>query len=186
MDNYTLQAKPSKLIPILIGGAVMAATSVIPVLNWINCLCCAGIMGGAVLSAYLYKKNFPEGMIFSTGDGAAVGVLAGLFGAVVTSIISALMFGLSSQGFSVQFDESFERAIQQVQSTGGDAHAVEQIREFIVQIAQSPFLLFIIILVFSLLLFAAFGALGGLIGGSIFKTRVVPTIPPSQNIGSSS
>jgi hypothetical protein len=107
MDDFTLQSKPNKLIPILIGGTVMAATAVIPVLNWINCLCCAGIMGGAVLATYLYKRNFPEGMIFSTGDGASVGVLAGLFGAVVNSIIAALMFGLSSQVFTVQFDESF-------------------------------------------------------------------------------
>lgn len=185
MDNFTthIDNKPAKLVPVLIGGAAMAATAIIPFLNLVNCLCCAGIMGGAVLSAFFYKKNFPDTTPFTTGDGAAVGTLSGIVGAVLYSLYSALIFGLSSAGVSVKIDEEFSKVFQQMESSGQDVQALEQIREFVMQVAESPILLFLVILAFSILLFVAFGALGGVIGGSIFKTKNVSVVPPSQQSG---
>ncbi len=180
MVDPLLQQKPGRLVPVLIGGSVMAATALVPVLNMVNCLCCAGIMGGAVLACYLHKKNFPAGVNFTVGDGALVGLLGGLFGAVVYAVITGLIWGASTQGMSVTFDESFERAIRQMESTGQDPQAVEKVRQFVEQLASSPFLLFILVLFASLLLFAVFGTLGGVIGGNIFKTKTVPEIPPAQ------
>ena len=161
----------------------MAATTVTPVLNWINCLCCAGIMGGAVVATWMYKRNFPPSMPFSVGDGATIGVLSGLFGAVLNSMLSALLLGVSSHNMSAAFDEKFDEALRRMESTGQDVQAFNHVRDLVLQVAQSPILLFLIILAFSLLLFAAFGVLGGLIGGSIFKTRTVPVVPPSQQSG---
>ncbi len=186
MDDYALQQKPSKLVPVLIGGAVMAATAVIPVLNMINCLCCAGIMGGGVLAVYFYKKNFSPDLPFSVGDGTIAGLFSGLVGAVLTAIIQAMMIGVSTHGLPPEFDEGFDNAIRQMEGSGQDPQIVYQMKDFITQVATSPFLLFLLILIFSLFIFAAFGTLGGVIGGNIFKTRVVKTSPPSQQIGSSS
>ena len=48
-----MEERPDKLRPALIGGALIGIISAIPVINWINCFCCAGIMlGGAVALIY--------------------------------------------------------------------------------------------------------------------------------------
>lgn len=180
MDDIYMQPKPGKLIPVLIGGAAMTATTVVPVLNMINCICCAGIMGGAVLATFMFKKNFPDDMPFTVGDGAVIGVLSGLVGAVLNALITVLMLGASSAGMSVEFDQKFDEIIRQLEAQGQDPHVVSQIRDFFVQVADSALLLFFLILAASIFIFAVFGVLGGLIGGSIFRTRVIPTVPPSQ------
>jgi hypothetical protein len=38
-------------------------------------------------------------------------------------------------------------------------------------------MLFIIALIFALVIFVGFGALGGVIGGNIFKTKIIPQLP---------
>ena len=176
MNMMVQGPKPSKLMPVLIGGSAMTAISIIPVLNWINCACCAGIMGAAVLGVWFYKKSFPPDMPFTVSDGAAVGALSGLVGAVMTSLLQSLILSFGSTDYTFQI----EQALDEAQNRATDPAAMEAAREFIMQLTGNPFLLFLVGLLFALVIYVGFGALGGVIGGNIFKTRVIPAPPPEN------
>jgi ABC-type phosphate transport system permease subunit len=76
---------PAKLQPALLGGVTIGVLSALPVINLGNC-CCAWILFGGALSAYLMQQNHPEPI--QAGDGAIVGLLAGVTGAFVWVIAS--------------------------------------------------------------------------------------------------
>ncbi len=90
-------AQPSKTVPILAGGLFLGTLSAIPPISFLNCACCILVIGGGFLASYLYMKDYPSDQPRVTyGDGALLGLLAGLFGAVVDTVISIpveLMFG---------------------------------------------------------------------------------------------
>ncbi|MBE0642966.1 MAG: hypothetical protein IH600_02705 [Bacteroidetes bacterium] len=186
MNDFTTMTKPSKLIPVLIGGGAMAAISVIPVLNLINCACCAGIMGAAVLGVWYYKKSFPEDMAFTVGDGAGVGALSGLVGAPLATIFTMLGMGVFSSDFTLTLQDKLDEGFSQAEMQATDPAAVESVREMFMQLAANPALLFIVGLLFALIIYVGFGALGGVIGGNIFKTKIIPPqqMPPMENSGS--
>lgn len=72
----------NKLKPALLGGLIVGILSAIPLLNY--CCCIWGI-GGGVLAGFLYIKSSP--LPVKVGEGAVIGVLAGLVGAVLYFII---------------------------------------------------------------------------------------------------
>ena len=72
----------NKLKPALLGGLIVGLLSAIPVLNY--CCCIWGIGGGA-LAGFLYIKSSPVPV--KIGEGAVVGVLSGIIGAVLYLII---------------------------------------------------------------------------------------------------
>ncbi len=177
MNEYSIDQKPSKLVPVLIGAGAMTATAVIPLVNAINCLCCAGIMGGAVLGVWFYKKSFPEHMPFRTGDGAVIGTFSGMLGAVLTSVIETVTTGFSGAMQSEQMQQQIEQAFDQASQQGSDPAAIEAVQQFVTQLFSSPLMLFAVMLLASVFVFTAFGALGGVIGGNIFKTKVTEQLP---------
>jgi hypothetical protein len=167
------------LIPVLIGGAAMALVSYIPYVSFINCACCAGIMGGAVLGVWFYKKSYPSDQAFGPKQGAKIGALSGIVGAVVYTLLSITLFSGMSPGDAAEFDQALEESIAQMEAQGQDPAAVEQVSNMIKNVMESPMLLSVIILGFSLIIFIGFGAIGGAIGGKIFKSvPVEPEIPP--------
>ncbi|MCZ7556722.1 MAG: hypothetical protein M5R41_10015 [Bacteroidia bacterium] len=170
-QEYFIDQKPSKLVPVLIGAGAMTATAVIPLVNAINCLCCAGIMGGAVLGVWFYKKSFPEEMTFRVGDGAIVGTFSGMIAAVLTSIIETLTMGFSDEMMTAQLETQLEQAFDQAAQQGSDPAAIEAVQQFITSLMTNPIMLFVVVLLASLFVFTGFGALGGVIGGNIFKTK---------------
>src|SRR3982751_188897 len=75
----------------LIGGGVMGALSavtVVPQIPFIRLVCCVWAIIGGALAAYLYVKRSPTPA--RVGDGAIVGTLAGVLGALIA--FAALMF----------------------------------------------------------------------------------------------
>ena len=84
--------KPSKFRIALISGVVIGALSSIPGISLINCCCCAGIWLGGVLSVYLYKRQFVEGMPpLESSDALMLGLMSGIIGAFSATIINALI-----------------------------------------------------------------------------------------------
>jgi len=75
--------RPSMFMPALVGGGLAGILSAIPI---INCLCCLWIVGGAMLAAYLLTKE--SKVPLSSGDGAIVGVFAGIVAAIVDFFVS--------------------------------------------------------------------------------------------------
>ena len=72
--------------PAITGGLFLGALSTLPLLNLGNCLCCLWIQGGGGIAAWLLNKQRPGTLNY--GDGALVGLLSGLVGAVVYSLVN--------------------------------------------------------------------------------------------------
>src|ERR1700724_1082699 len=71
---------PPKLHPALLGGLFAGVLSALPFVNIANC-CCLWVIAGGVLAAYIMQQNHP--LPVTVGDGAMVGLLAGVFGGII-------------------------------------------------------------------------------------------------------
>src|SRR5215204_5655819 len=97
-----------KMKPALIGGVVVGLLSAIPFLNY---CCCIWAIGGGALACFLYIKSSPVPV--RPGDGAMIGAMAGLVGAVIYLVIGlpiAFLYGaeameqaLSQSGVQLPF-----------------------------------------------------------------------------------
>ncbi len=168
-----MNSKPDKLIPALYGGVIMALISTVPFVNLVNCLCCAGILFGGVMAVYFYKNNFtPDTPPFTSGDCIAVGAIAGVISAFITTILGLIMvalFGDVMQNLVMEFlrNSRFnipDEAMQQIEN----ALRVRTGMLFIMaEFGQH------------LIIHTLFGLLGGLIGYSIFKRKQQVMPPPA-------
>ena len=156
--------------PALIGGAVMGALSGIPVVKFGNVCCCMWVIAGGVVAAYLLQEQEPAPI--TAGDGATVGLFAGLFGACVQLVISIPMQLLLAP-FQRQV---FERLAQ-------NPDFPPQLQEFL---SSSSFGVISLVFGFVVMLCvgAIFSTLGGLLGAAIFKRKTPPgviDVPPSSS-----
>lgn len=148
--------------PALIGGGIAGILSAVP---FVNCFCCLWVIGGAMLAAYLLAKETPSQL--SAGDGAIVGIFSGIIAAVVDSIVS-IPFHAMENRLAQNIIERFSEYLDEMPSgwesffQGGD---------FATSTAWSFLGLF-----FSAIVFSALGALGGVLGISLFGKK--PVQPP--------
>jgi hypothetical protein len=158
--------KPSVFVPALIGGGLAGILAAVP---FVNCLCCIWIIGGAMLSAYLLIKETPSQL--SAGDGAIVGIFAGIIAAVVEFIVSIpfqAMENRLTQSMLERFSEYFDEMPPGWENFFESGNLTASMG------------LSLIGLVITAVVFAALGALGGVLGISLFRKK--PT-PPSQRQG---
>ncbi len=87
--------QPGKLVPAVWGGVVIAVLSSVPVISLVNCACCAGVIIGGVVAVYLYRRDLDPGVPMLSSDGALLGLMAGCFGAVMSTALTAALGGLS-------------------------------------------------------------------------------------------
>ncbi len=163
--------RPGIVLPALYGGIIMGVISAVPGLSLLNCFCCAGIMLGGFLAVFFYKKDLTPGMPpLASSDGLKLGALAGVFGAVVSIILSklvAMMLGGTEEKMVKDLIESMGLADQLPPGT------MDQIEQGMG--AGMSFFQAVILFVIEPL----FGLIGGLIGYSVFKEKqVVPAAPP--------
>lgn len=84
-----MQQQPNKLLPVLFGAFVITFISVFPLLNFINVICCAGIMIGGYAGVHMYNKECIKcNQQLTNKDSMFIGILAGVFSAVLVSIFS--------------------------------------------------------------------------------------------------
>ncbi len=157
MDNQ----KSAMFSAALIGGAGAGVLSGIPL---VNCLCCLWIIGGAMLAAYLLAKDSP--IVLTAGDGAIVGIFTGIVAVVVQAIISFLFRPVNREFFRRMIEKFAEYAEEMPPG----------IEDFLeggsTQVSVSGFLIGILV---SAIVFSALGALGGIIGISIFRKKFLPS-----------
>src|SRR4051812_18762387 len=72
--------------PALIGGLVMGVLSALPLVSVGNACCCLWVVSGGIVAAYVLQQN--QAIPITPGDGALVGLLAGLFGALVQAVLA--------------------------------------------------------------------------------------------------
>ncbi|MCX7877423.1 MAG: DUF4199 family protein [Ignavibacteria bacterium] len=83
---------PNKLNAVLLSSFVMLILSLIPFLNLINLICCAGIIiGGASGTLYYARQCKATGYPLNNGDGVMIGILGGIISAVIYVIVSTLL-----------------------------------------------------------------------------------------------
>src|SRR5215212_1622945 len=84
----------NKLKPALLGGLIVGVLSAIPFINY---CCCIWAIGGGFVAGLLYIKGSPTRV--QIGEGATVGALAGLVGALIYLIIGlpvAFLYGAAA------------------------------------------------------------------------------------------
>ncbi len=160
------EQKTLMLTPALIGGVIAGFLSGVPILS---CLCCLWIIGGAILASYLLIKDSSAPL--TSSDGAIVGVFTGLVAAVVQTVVNLLFLPLNRQ-VTQRIMERLAEYMEQMPS-GFESFLDEAPFE-----TSVPGIL--IGLVVSVLIFSALGALGGIIGLSLFKKK--PPQPPQGDL----
>lgn len=166
---------PSKTQPVLLGGLAIGVLSALPVVNIANCCCCLWVVLGGALAAWLLQQNDPEPI--STTDAAVTGLLAGLVGAVIGSVIAIplnMITGPMMQGWLDQiirstpelppeFVDAFEQARQGQDGSLGVAVAMG-----------------IVWFMMSLVIYSVFAAAGGALGAVFFRKPASPRfdVPP--------
>jgi len=144
----------NKFKPALLGGLIVGLLSAIPILNY---CCCVWAIGGGGLASYLYIKSSPTKI--NTGDGAMLGGLAGVIGAVLYLIVGV---PISYFVGAAQMEEAMGRMNVQLPFTG--------------------FLLFLVVGLLVALFLLVLSVIGGLIAVPIFEKRTdAPPPPPPQD-----
>ena len=158
---------PAKLQPALLGGVTIGVLSALPVINLANC-CCGWILFGGALSAYLMQQNHPEPI--QSGDGAIVGLLAGIVGAFVWVIVS-VPIGMLMAPFQSEMTSRMMRDA---------ADMAPELRGMLENMAGAPVIGVGLIVGFFVMLVASslFAMLGGLFGALMFRKNQPPVIPP--------
>jgi hypothetical protein len=147
----------------------MGVLSALPIIQAGNLCCCLWVISGGVVAAYLLQQNDPAPI--AAGDGAIVGLMAGVIGAFINLVLSIPITLLLAP---VQ-RAVFERLI--------DSGAMPP--EFRETIAAGFGGAFVIVVSFVMTLFAGvvFSTLGGVVGALIFRRPPPPAVidvPPPR------
>jgi hypothetical protein len=156
------------LTPALIGGAIAGVLSGIPI---VSCLCCLWIIGGAMLATYLLGKNTSAPLVSS--DGAIIGVFTGIVAAVVKTIIDVILTPLNREIYQ-RLMERFAEYMQEMPPGFEDMFSESAFETTV------PKILFELLV--SGIIFSALGALGGIIGISLFKKKPPQTPQGAPNV----
>jgi hypothetical protein len=172
--------KEGMLKPALMGGVVLGVLSVLPIIGYFNCVCCAWVIGGGLLAAHLYVKASPAPV--TLGRGVALGSVTGLIGSLVYILFSIplyLMVIKSGANLADLARQNMERWIK----------VMPEMRDYLqTAFTQSDIGLSIIIfgMIFTIGIFCISAMLGGAVGVAIFEKRKTgapnpPTmdLPPS-------
>ena len=158
----------SRLQPVILGGLFMGVLSALPFVSIGNC-CCLWVIGGGMVAAYLLQQN--QATPITPGDGATVGLLAGLVGAAVHLVLSIPLAFITGPMQA--------RMMQRILSRANDMppemrHAFESFGAG----AAGSIIGLLIGFVFMLVVGVIFGALGGMLGALFFKKDQPPQAPP--------
>jgi hypothetical protein len=167
----------SKLRPALMAGAAFAGVGLLTTLlsavapavaTPLGCVVCLLGIGAGALAVYFYVQQSTTPA--QTGDGAVLGLLTGLIGALLSLLINVpLSYALA------------------------DPAQIQQMEDGLAQAGLSGFsgiTLFVVAGLFGLILYPIIGLIGGLIGVSVFEKRkgdagMPPPPPPSYGGGGS-
>ena len=172
-------AKPSMTVPVVAGGLFLGVLSAVPPISFLNCACCILVVGGGLLASYLYMKDYPlDSPRVTYGDGALLGLLAGLFGAVVDTVVSIPINLMLDFGFSNQ------DALEQLRNT---PDIPPQLIEFLESMMSGGVTVvgILISLLFGGIVFSIFAMVGAMLGVALFgpKGGAQPgSVPPAPGI----
>ncbi len=157
----------------LIGGVLIGILSSLPVIGLFNCVCCAWVIGGGLLAAYLYVKD--SSIPVTLGRGAALGLLTGVIGAFVFALFSIPLYMVMKNRSGGGFVEQMRQQLDQLPNMPPESR--QMLLDFLSR-GNVGILVVVFGLVFVLVLYALFAMLGGTIGVAVFEKRK-PGAPPT-------
>jgi hypothetical protein len=157
----------SKLQPALLGGLLIGVLSALP---FVSTCCCLWVIVGGMLTTYLLQERSTTPV--SAGDASVAGLLAGVVGAVVSTVLAQLIAFATGTTMADAIDGMLGRGGLPPQAVG----ALQQIREF-------PAAVFILGSLFlSMVIFPIFSMLGALLGVALFRRTPAPPPPGTVEI----
>lgn len=161
--------QPSKFTPVLISSAVIILISLFPFLNFINLLCCAGVIIGGAAGTLFYNKQLKSvGSQIQYKDGVAIGILSGVLSALIVVIGTTVMTMLISQN-------PIPEVYKMLDMQGLDIPP--EIDKFLQQISDEyskqgfSMTLTLVTLVVDLIAYPIFSAIGGMLAAAISIKR---------------
>lgn len=172
-----MNERPSIVVPALLGGLFLGITSALPILNFVNCACCALVIGGGILASFLYLRSYPPEYPPATyGDAAVLGALTGVFGGAIWAIVSLpLAFLKIHLGSGLQQLEQLRRQLD-------DPEIPPAVRQFILRMMEGGALTIGAIafhLALDVIISVIFAIIGALIGLALFQKRAQVSPPPT-------
>ncbi|HSW39402.1 MAG TPA: DUF5518 domain-containing protein [Acidobacteriota bacterium] len=167
-------SEKTMLKPALAGGIVAGILSAVPYINVGNCLCCAWVIGGGMLAAYLHVKDSLSPA--TLGRGAAVGLLTGIVGAVVFALFSIPINHLTRDAQN-RFLQMLHEALNEMQNVPPETY--ERLESLLAD-GGPGFLLTGLTLVVTVFIFLLFSTIGGTIGVALFEKRKIES--PQQDM----
>jgi hypothetical protein len=142
----------SLLISAALGGLLMALLSDLPIISIVNCILCAGIWGSGILAVLIYRNLEKTSPDLTISQGATLGGLAGIVGAIISSLLSIVFSGASVAA-----------SMDALRSNPAMADALNNVPSWVFSTGAG----FVSSLLCNLIFYIIFGAIGGLIATSL-------------------
>ena len=166
--------QPSMLKPALISGVAFGVAGALPIVRYLNCCCCGLVVATGLCAALLYSQACRgEGAEFRAGQGALLGLLAGVVNGITSSLISSAW--LVVRGVEEHTVE-IERSSELLERIAIPPEVMDQVVRVLERSAElmsrfGPLLLIPLIFVVWIVVGMVFSTIGGLIGGALFKVE---------------
>ena len=157
-------AQPLDFIqPALTGGMFLGFFSSLPLISAGNALCCMWVLLGGGVAVVLLTKQRPSGITY--GDGAFVGVLSGLVGAIVGTAVQIPVQIISARLFQSE-QQRFEEWFRQLGVEG-------PLKDWLLQMASGKISVATVLFTFfaNLLMWSLFAMIGGIVTVAILRKR---------------
>ncbi len=152
----------SKIKPAAIGGVFLGVLSQIPLINLLNCACCALVIGGGLLSSFLYYREAGSAGDPPYGDATILGLLTGAIGAVVGTIVS-IPFAFIGGGFAAAMEQAMASMPSDVD--------IPPFLESAMVSGGVGFVGLVFSLFINLIIYSIFATIGTLIGTALFHGK---------------
>lgn len=156
--------------PALTGGMFLGILSSVPLIQAGNCLFCMWVLLGGGIATIMLTRQRPSGITY--GDGAFVGVLSGLFGAVVGTILT--------MSFHAIFARFFESQQQQLEQMLNQAGLEGPMRDWVLRSMSGEVSVTTVTFTFfaNLIAYSLFAMIGGILTVALLNRRKGAGIPP--------
>lgn len=160
---------PNKLKPVFISALIMTLLSVTPIVSLINLFCCAGVIIGGFVGAYVYNNDLRKSNgLIQYKDGVMIGILSGIITAIIYTGVLLLYQLYSDTNMFIEMSTELEKL--GIQLSPEFYNGIDYFNDEVNQFGFSPTLT-IVSLVIYIIIYPLFGAIGGLLAVSIFKKR---------------
>ena len=165
---------PNKITPIIAGTAVMTLTGIIPIINIVNLLCCAGIIAGGYAGVYTYWKQMSNaGLVITSKDGGMIGILCGILSAIFVTGFGLLISLFSEVNPMEEVLKSFDElgfALPPEMS-----QYTEKFSNEFSEYGFSPTIT-LVTFITNMIIYPLFGSIGAIIGVTVLNKKTTPKI----------